>query len=110
MIKYFHFYSSWSIIIHILYYLNIIDNTFPVALFVLFVSQLFLFVYPGYIYKDMTINWVNEFVLHWLPVILIEHSFENIHYLYISLLVYLFVFNKTIVVIYNDPIRYLSEL
>ena len=108
MTKYFHFYSIWSAIMHTMYLLNIIENTFPIALFVLVVSQFFLLIYPSYI-KNMDINWKNEFILHWLPVLLIEPSFENTTYLYTSLSMYILIFNKKIYFIYKGPIRYLND-
>lgn len=57
----------------------------------------------------MEINWINEFILHWLPVLIIEADFENINYLYISLLTYGVAFNKNIFYIYKDPIQYLNK-
>lgn len=109
IIKIFHFYSVWSIFIHAMFFLDIIGNTFPIALFVLIVSQLFLFIYPGYIRYKYDISWLNEFVLHWLPILLIEPNFENMSYLYITLLAYFLTFNKKILNIYYDPIQYLSN-
>ena len=91
-----------------MYSIHLINNTFPNAIFVLTISQLFLFIYPGYI-NMMRINWANEFILHWLPVLLIEPSFEHVNYLYISFSIYFVIFNKNIIVIYKDPIRYLSN-
>lgn len=108
MIKYLHFYSVWSGLLHVIHLFNIIENTFPIALFVLSISQFFLFIYPCYI-RIMKINWINEFILHWLPVLLIEHEFNNLNSLYISFSIYALIFNKQIIVIYSDPIRYLSN-
>jgi hypothetical protein len=105
--KYFHFYSVWSIIIHIMYFLRLIKNTYPIALFVLTVSQFFLFIYPSYI-TIMKINWIYEFILHWLPIILIKPDYTNMNYLYASLLAYVIIFNTKIFTIYSNPIKYLS--
>lgn len=107
-IKYFHFYSVWSCLIHGMYFLNIIGNTFPIALFVLIISQIFLFVYPAYI-TYTSINWFYEFTLHWLPVFIITPSLNNTNYLYISLILYALIFNTNIFNIYKDPVKYLNE-
>ncbi len=55
--------------LHLLYFIGLIGNTFPIALFVCIVSQFFLFVHPGYINK-IKINWFYELLFHWLPIIL----------------------------------------
>lgn len=106
--KYFHFYSVISFILHLLYLFNFIGNTYPIALFILICSQFLLFIFPGYI-NFMKINWYYEFILHWLPVFIIKYDFTNINYLYLSLLLYIIVFNKKICVIYADPIKYLND-
>jgi len=93
---------------HIMYFFNIIGNTFPIALFVLIISQIFLFIYPAYI-KTIHVNWFYEFGLHWLPILLIKPSFEHMNYLYFTLLTYILAFNQHIVKIYKDPIEYLNE-
>jgi hypothetical protein len=77
--------------LHFLYFLNIIGNTYPIALFVLVASQNFIFVYPRYItYKvmDFDMMCINETLFHWFPFFLIERNFDNMHYLYISLYLY----------------------
>jgi hypothetical protein len=92
--------------------MNLIGNTYPVALFVLVVSQNFIFVYPRYItYKDIDYNMmvINEAFLHWLPFFIIERNFDNTHYLYISLSFYILVFNKNIITIYTKPLQYLTN-
>ncbi len=108
MIRYLHFYSVWSGLLHLMHLLDIIENTFPIAIFVFIISQIFLFIHPCYI-RTMEINWINEFILHWLPILLIEPNFNNINYLYISFSVYSVIFNKNIIIIYKDPIGYLSN-
>ena len=104
----FHFYSTWGLISHVLYYLNIIGNTFPIAIFILVVSQFFLFIYPGYIHI-MQINWIYEFIFHYIPIILIKPNFSNMKYLYISALIYAILFNFKIIEIYKDPLKYINH-
>lgn len=104
----FHFYSIWGIVFHILFFMNIIGNTFPIALFILIGSQILLFIYPAYI-TSMKINWFYEFILHYAPVLLINPDFSNIKYLYLSALLYTSIFNVKILDIYKDPIRYMKQ-
>ena len=106
--KYFHFYSVISFMLHLLYFIGLIGNTFPIALFVCIVSQIFLFVHPGYINK-IKINWFYEFLFHWLPIILIKYDLSNMNYLYSSSLFYIVIMNKKIIIIYNDPLKYLQD-
>lgn len=103
-----HFYSIWGLIFHILFFMNIIGNTFPIALFILIGSQILLFIYPAYI-KTITINWFYEFILHYAPVMLLKPDFSNMKYLYFSALIYTIIFNVKIIDIYKDPLRYLHQ-
>lgn len=105
--KLFHFYSTWGLISHVLYYFNIIGNTFPIATFILVASQIFLFIYPGYIYI-MKINWIYEFIFHYIPIILIKPNFSNMKYLCISVMIYAILFNFKIIDIYKDPLKYIN--
>lgn len=103
-----HFYSIWGVILHVLFFMNIIGNTFPIALFILIGSQLLLFIYPAYI-NTIKINWVYEFILHYAPVLLIKPDFSNMKYLYITALLYTIIFNFKIIEIYKNPIQYMKE-
>ena len=102
----FHFYSIWGVVFHILFFMNVIGNTFPIALFILVGSQFLLFIYPAYI-NSIKINWFYEFILHYAPVMLINPDFSNIKYLYFSALLYTIIFNVKILEMYKDPLRYL---
>lgn len=108
MFRLFHFYSIWGVIFHILFFMKIIGNTFPIALFILIGSQILLFIYPAYI-NTIKINWFYEFILHYAPVMLIKPDFSNIKYLYFSALLYTIIFNIKIIDIYKDPLRYLHQ-
>jgi hypothetical protein len=103
-----HFYSIWGIILHVLFFMNIIGNTFPIALFILVGSQILLFIYPAYI-NNIKINWFYECILHYAPVLLIKSDFSNMKYLYISALLYTIIFNFKIIQIYKNPTQYMKE-
>jgi hypothetical protein len=102
----FHFYSIWGLIMHVLFFMKQIGNTFPIALFILIGSQLLLFIYPAYI-NTIKINWFYEFILHYAPVIMIKPDFSNIKYLYLTAFLYTIILNTKILEIYKDPISYL---
>lgn len=109
LIKYLHFYSFVALILHLLYFLNIIGNTYPIALFVLVVSQILLFIYPGYLHMYGCKYLIIDFVLHWIPYLLIKEDCTNTDYLTKSLIIYLIIFNYKIVEIYRNPIRFLNK-
>jgi len=104
----FHFYTIWGVIMHVLFFMKVIGNTFPIALFILIGSQLLLFIYPAYI-NTIKINWLYEFILHYLPVLMIKPDLSNIKYLYITAFLYTIIFNVKILEIYKDPISYLKK-
>jgi len=104
----FHFYSIWGLIMHVLFFMKQIGNTFPIALFILIGSQLLLFIYPAYI-NTIKINWFYEFILHYAPVIMIKPDFSNIKYLYLTAFLYTIIFNTKILEIYKDPLTYLYK-
>ena len=109
-LKYLYFYSIWGLIFNLLYFFGIIGNTYPIALFILVFSQVMLFIYPSYITnKDIKVNWFYEFFLHWLPILIITPSFLHINYLYMSLSLYIIIFNTKILTIYKNPIKFLNS-
>ena len=97
------FYTIWALFLHFLYYKGYIGNTFPIAVFVLICSQVIAIVNPNYPYIVPF-----EFVLHFLPVILINCSFENTNYLVYSFLLYIILINSMSFTIYINPIKFLT--
>ncbi len=96
------FYTLWALVLHILYYKGIIGNTFPIALFVLICSQVIAFMNPKYPYIVPF-----EFIFHFLPVLLIPVSFENVNYLVYSFIFYLILINTNSILVYINPIKFL---
>jgi|LakMenE18May11ns_1017448.scaffolds.fasta_scaffold9363412_1 hypothetical protein len=102
--KFLCFYTIWALFLHFLYYKGYIGNTFPIALFVLICSQIIAYINPKYPYFVPF-----EFLLHFLPVILIPVSFENTDYLVLSFLLYIILINKNSIKLYTDPISFLIK-
>jgi hypothetical protein len=107
-IKYLHFYSIIAIILHLLYFLNIIGNTYPIALFVLVISQILLLFCPGYIYMYGCKYILVDIILHWMPYIVIKEDYTNTNYLLYSLILYLIIFGNKVIRIYKNPLTYIQ--
>lgn len=113
--KLLYFYTFWAFVMHVLYYLKIIKNTFIIALFTL-VGSIFLFhIYPNYYKKyknEKSITkylFVIDIIFHYLPVFLIPINFDNMDYFYILTTIYIILFNFTIFKVYYDPYNFIYE-
>lgn len=102
--KFLCFYTLWALILHILYYKGLIGNTFPIAFFVFICSQVIAFINPKYPYSIPF-----EFVFHFLPLLLIPISFENVNYLVYSFLLYIILVNTNSFLLYTNPIKFLLK-
>jgi hypothetical protein len=98
------FYTIWAMFLHILYLKGYIGNTFPIALFVCICSQVIAFINPKYPYFLPF-----EFLFHFLPLLIIPVSFENVNYLVYSFLLYLLVINTNSLKVYLNPVKFLIK-
>jgi hypothetical protein len=111
--KMLEFYSMWALILHFAYYFEIVPNTYTVAVFVLFVSQFFGWIYPGYYFIYPRIHLPNllcgDLLVHYLPCFLIKPSCD-----FQVLVLSFFIYNiwtgfPKIYTMYKNPLQYVSD-
>ncbi len=110
----FIFYTFWGLVFHLLYFLWYIPNTWIIALFILVVSQIFLFVRPNYI-KMYGLNLnaiIREAVFHRAPVRLVPMWFSraSLRFFLASLWLYLRVHGPgRVIELYKDKKNVVKE-
>ena len=126
-VRIFGFYTSFSAILHILSYNNIIGSTRPLALFVLVCYIILFWVYPGYYFKYWDKGLlliigllIIDIVAHFLPFYLLskkdkqlEKKREKIKYAWKEIIImtifYLVIMGSKVFNIYSDPLKYLTS-
>jgi hypothetical protein len=121
-IKIFSLYSTWCFFLHLLSYYNYISSTKILAIFVLFISIILYWVYPGYYfkwYKKTTyyifiILILFDILFHYLPVYILhkkEKKQDTVKIAWKQILImtilYILIMRKTIFTIYKDPFDYI---
>ena len=108
------FYSLWGLFFHFFFYLELVPNTYTLAVFILLVSFIFQWIYPGYYFvypwKYIPSLLIGDIVTHYLPVIYLKKS-NDLRVLVYSLLLYLAIFELDhIIYVYEDPIGYTEKV
>ena len=93
------FYAYWALGFHVLYWLDLVPNTFVIAMIVLVVGQILFWIWPGHAYqhRHKMGRIINELLAHWWPFVLfiwLEHTSIGKHevmFAVITLLIYVLV-------------------
>lgn len=113
--KLLYFYTFWAFVMHVLYFLKIIKNTFVIALFTLVGSVFLYHIYPNYYKKYNEYDKIKKYLIitdiifHYLPVFIIPMDFSNINYFYMLTITYIILFNVTIFKTYKDPYKFMKK-
>jgi len=123
-IKIFGLYTIWSFILHLLSYYNYISSTKILAIFVLFISIVLYWIYPGYYFKwykntffyIFIILIITDIIFHYLPVYILYKKEKNQDKVKIAwkeilimTIIYILIMRKTIFTIYKDPYDYITK-
>lgn len=102
----FSFYTTWSLIMHMMYYLELIESTYLIFLYVTYVGD---FILVSYSQNTPIIFIVFGIIIHKLPIFLINFENEyNWDLLIFSLLMYITVLGPAkIDQIYSSPYHYI---
>lgn len=108
------FYSLWGLFFHYLFYLGVVPNTYTMAVFILLISFIFQWIYPGYYFiypwKYTPSLVIGDIITHYLPVLYIQKSYD-LRVLIFSFLLYSSFFELNhIIYVYQDPIGYAEKL
>ena len=121
-IKIFGLYTIWCFILHLLSYYNYISSTKILAIFVLFISIILYWIYPGYYLKWYNNTICSIFIIlvifdilfHYLPVYILykkEKKQKKVKIAWKQILImtilYIFIMRKNIFTIYKDPFHYI---
>jgi hypothetical protein len=113
-LKLIFFFTIWALGLHYLGIHNYIPNTFTLGVFVLLVSQIFYWIYPGYYQKYkhdkemIVVLAINDVLTHYLPFVFLRPS-TDMRVLIISLFVYVSTFGfRKIVYIYKNIDEFLE--
>jgi len=123
-IKIFGLYTIWCFILHLLSYYNYISSTKILAIFVLFISIILYWIYPGYYFKwykkiacyIFIILILFDILFHYLPVYFLykkEKKQDKVKIAWKQILtvtiLYILIMRKTIFTIYKDPFDYITN-
>ncbi len=103
----YNFYSVWVLFLHGLHWVGLIGNTFSLGVFVSIGWFYFSFIYPKWynLYpKKFKKNLLRDICIHLIPLLFLKPRFENLHYIPLTFIPYLF-FYPDIVSIYQNPYR-----
>jgi hypothetical protein len=111
--KMLEFYSMWALLLHFAYYFGVVPNTYTVAIFVLFVSQFFGWIYPGYYFIYPRRHLPNllwgDLLAHYLPCFMITPS-DDTRVLILSFVIYnLWAGPQKVYIMYKNPLEYVSD-
>ena len=119
-IKLFGLFTIWCFILHLLSYYNYIPSTQILAIFVLFISIILYWIYPGYYFKwykkklcyIFIILIVFDILFHYMPVYILNKK-EKVKIAWkeilITIIIYILVMRETIFTIYKDPFDYITN-
>jgi hypothetical protein len=123
-IKIFGLFTIWCFILHLLSYYNYIPSTKILAIFVLFISIILYWIYPGYYFKWYKKKLCYIFIIliafdilfHYLPVYILHKKEKKQDTLkiawkeiLITIIIYILVMRETIFTIYKDPFDYITN-
>lgn len=113
-IKILHYYSTYAIILHLMYYCGLIDSTYYIAVFTFFGSLFLEYIYPAYMFN--VTNKFNIFLfgilIHLIPFLIIPKENAKMSYLVVSLICYLLFLQfdiDNIIKLYNNPEKYIFD-
>jgi hypothetical protein len=113
-LKLIYFFTIWALGLHYLGTHEYIPNTFTLGVFVLLVSQIFYWIYPGYYHKFkhdkemILVLVINDVLTHYIPLLFLRPS-NDIRVLVVSLLLYISTFGfRKIIYIYKNIDEFLE--